>query len=43
MGAYWTPVNDALLAVVDLGTDPAEALQSAHDAVEAAVAEIRGE
>lgn len=43
MGAYWGPVNDALLAVVEEGADPAEALQTAHDAVVAAVAEIRVE
>jgi arabinogalactan oligomer/maltooligosaccharide transport system substrate-binding protein len=43
MGAYWDPVNNALLSVMEQGTDPAEALQAAHEAVEAKVAEIRGE
>jgi arabinogalactan oligomer/maltooligosaccharide transport system substrate-binding protein len=43
ISAYWDPVNNALLSVVEGGADPAEALQIAHDAVVAAVAEIRGE
>jgi arabinogalactan oligomer/maltooligosaccharide transport system substrate-binding protein len=43
MGAYWDPVNNALLSAIEQGTDPAEALQAAHDAVVAKVAEIRGE
>jgi maltose-binding protein MalE len=43
MGAYWDPVNNALLSVIEMGTDPAEALQAAEDAVVAKVAEIRGE
>lgn len=43
MGAYWDPVNNALLSVIEQGTDPAEALQAAEDAVVAKVAEIRGE
>lgn len=43
MGAYWDPLNNALLSVMDQGTDPAEALQAAYDAIVAKVAEIRGE
>lgn len=43
MGAYWDPVNNALLSAVEQGTDPAEALQAAYESVEAKVAEIRGE
>lgn len=43
MGAYWDPVNNALLSVVEQETDPAEALQAAEDAVVAKIAEIRGE
>jgi len=43
MGAYWDPVNNALLAVIEQDTDPAEALQAAHDVVVAKIAEIRGE
>ena len=43
MGAYWDPVNNALLSAIEQGTDPAEALKAAHDAVVAKVAEIRGE
>jgi maltose-binding protein MalE len=43
MSAYWDPVNNALLAVVEGGTDPAFALQAAEEAVIAKIAEIRGE
>ena len=43
MGAYWDPVNNALLSVMNEGTDPAVALQAAFDAVVAKVAEIRGQ
>ena len=43
MGAYWDPVNNALLSVINEGTDPAIALQAAFDAVVAKVAEIRGQ
>jgi arabinogalactan oligomer/maltooligosaccharide transport system substrate-binding protein len=43
MGAYWDPVNNALLSVIEKGTDPAEALQAAHDAVVVKIAEIREE
>jgi arabinogalactan oligomer/maltooligosaccharide transport system substrate-binding protein len=43
MGAYWDPVNNALLSVINEGTDPAAALQAAFDAVVAKVAEIRGQ
>lgn len=41
MGAYWDPVNNAILAVLDKGTDPKTALQEAFDAVSAAVAKIQ--
>lgn len=41
MGAYWGPMENAIRAVVD-GTDPAEALSAAEEAVNASVAEIRG-
>jgi maltose-binding protein MalE len=43
MGAYWDPVNNALLAVLEGGTEPAFALQAAEEAVLAKIAEIRGE
>ena len=43
MGAYWDPVNNALLSVINEGTDPAAALQAAFDAVVAKIAEIRGQ
>lgn len=33
MNAYWDPVNNALLSVMEEGADPAEALQDAHDTV----------
>ncbi len=41
MGAYWTPMNDAILSVLDKGTDPAAALQTAFDLVTAGVAQIK--
>jgi maltose-binding protein MalE len=41
MGAYWDPVNNAILSVLDKGTDPAAALQTAFDSVTAAVAAIK--
>ncbi len=41
MGAYWGPMENAIRAVVD-GTDPAEALSAAEEAVNASVTEIRG-
>ncbi len=37
MGVYWDPMNNAVLSVLDKGTDPAVALQEAFDAVSAAV------
>jgi maltose-binding protein MalE len=43
MGAYWDPVNNALLSVINEGTDPAVALQAAFDAVVAKIVEIRGQ
>ncbi|MBN2386235.1 MAG: extracellular solute-binding protein [Anaerolineales bacterium] len=43
MGAYWDPMNNMLLRVLNEGADPAAALQDAFDAVTAKVAEIRGE
>jgi maltose-binding protein MalE len=42
MGAYWGPMETAILSVTDEGTDPAEALQTAYDAIVAAIEEIRG-
>jgi arabinogalactan oligomer/maltooligosaccharide transport system substrate-binding protein len=41
MGAYWGPMDNALLSVLNEGTDPAEALQAAYDAIVDAIAEIR--
>ena len=37
MGVYWDPMNNAILSVLDKGTDPAVALQEAFDAVSKAV------
>jgi arabinogalactan oligomer/maltooligosaccharide transport system substrate-binding protein len=37
MGSYWDPVNNAILSVLDKGTDPAVALQEAFTTVSAAV------
>ncbi len=42
MGAYWGPMDTAIQSVTDEGIDPAEALQTAYDAIVAAIAEIRG-
>jgi arabinogalactan oligomer / maltooligosaccharide transport system substrate-binding protein len=42
MGAYWGPMDNALLAILNEGADPAAALQEAYDAIVAAIAEIRG-
>ena len=42
MGAYWSPFDTAIQSVLNEGTDPAEALQAAYDAIVAAIAEIRG-
>ncbi len=41
MGAYWGPSENAIRAVVD-GTDPAEALSTAEEAINASITEIRG-
>jgi arabinogalactan oligomer/maltooligosaccharide transport system substrate-binding protein len=41
MGAYWDPVNNAILSVLDKGTDPAAALAEAFTAVSEAVAKIQ--
>lgn len=41
MGAYWGPVGNAILAARVDGVDPAEALQTADDAITASIAEIR--
>lgn len=43
MRAYWDPVNNALLAVVELGIDPGEALLAAEEAVLSNISEIREE
>jgi maltose-binding protein MalE len=43
MGAYWDPMNNALLSAITEGKDPAELLQAAFDAVTAKIAEIRGQ
>jgi len=43
MNAYWDPMNNALLQVVQEDADIATALQEAYDLVVAKVAEIRGE
>ena len=42
MNAYWGPMDTAIPSVLNEGTDPAEALQAAYDAVIASVEEIRG-
>ena len=38
MGSYWDPANNAILSVLDKGTDPAAALQEAFDTITAALA-----
>ncbi len=38
MGSYWDPANNAILSVLDKGTDPAAALLEAFDTVTAALA-----
>ncbi|MGD8752214.1 MAG: extracellular solute-binding protein [Anaerolineales bacterium] len=43
MGAYWGPMETAIRSVVDEGADPEFALGQAYNAINAAVAEIRGE
>ncbi len=43
MGAYWDPMNNAVLRVVQEGADPATVLAEAEESVQAAVAEIRGQ
>ncbi len=43
MSVYWDPVNKALQSVIELGTDPVDALQTAHDEVLIELAEIFGE
>jgi maltose-binding protein MalE len=43
MSVYWEPMDDALLSVMELGTDPAEALQVAYVVVVTEVTEIREE
>lgn len=42
MGAYWGPMDTALQSVFSEGADPAAALQTAFDAITAAIVEIRG-
>lgn len=42
MGAYWGPMDTALQTVFDEDTDPAAALASAEESINAAIAEIRG-
>ena len=41
-GAYWGPLDIALLSVFDEGADPVEALQMAYESVLAGIKEIRG-
>jgi arabinogalactan oligomer/maltooligosaccharide transport system substrate-binding protein len=43
MGAYWGPMDNALKAVFDQGTDPAAALGDAETAVNEALPAIRGQ
>ncbi len=43
MGAYWSPMDAALYAVLNEDADPAKALQEAFDAVTAALKDLRGE
>jgi maltose-binding protein MalE len=43
MNVYWDPVNNALLSVIEQGADPADALQIAHESIEAELESIRGE
>ncbi len=42
MNAYWGPMDNAIPSVLNEGTDPAEALQTAYDAIVDAIEEIRG-
>jgi maltose-binding protein MalE len=41
MGAYWTPMNDAILSVLNKGTDPKTALDDAFKLVTEGVANIK--
>jgi arabinogalactan oligomer/maltooligosaccharide transport system substrate-binding protein len=41
MGAYWDPMNNAILSVLNKGTDPAAALKEAFDLVTAGVAKMK--
>ena len=43
MSAYWDPLNNALLSVVELGSDPAEALSIAEDSVITNLEELGGD
>ncbi|UCD97507.1 MAG: extracellular solute-binding protein [Chloroflexota bacterium] len=43
MSVYWDPVNSALIAAVEQGVDPADALQGAYDEVVNKLSELRGE
>ncbi|MEW6567487.1 MAG: extracellular solute-binding protein [Chloroflexota bacterium] len=43
MGAYWGPMDTALKSVFDEGADPATALQTAYDAIVAAIAQMHGQ
>jgi len=42
MNAYWDPLNNAILSVINEGTEPAAALQKAEDEVNGKLEEIRG-
>jgi len=43
MGAYWGPAETAMKSVFEQGADPATVLVAAEEAVNAAIAEIRGQ
>lgn len=43
MGAYWGPMDTALKSVFDEGADPATALQTAYDAIVAALEQMHGQ
>lgn len=43
MGAYWGPMDTALKSVFDEGADPAAALQTAYDAIVAALEVMRAQ
>jgi hypothetical protein len=43
MKAYWEPLDDALMSVIEVVTDPAEALEVAYVVIVTELVEIRGD